>query len=465
MLEFKKITDFSDIPKIEKYIKTYNGEFSTLNLQGFMIWRKLYPRDYCIYNDTLILKEYNPDDKIKSHFFMPMGSDVEGAIKEMENYCTNTHSPLIFANLSEREAYELAKRYFDTEVFYDRNWSDYVYLAENMREFAGKKFSGQRNHINKFKKLYGEYIYNEITSENKDKVIGFLKHFGSKRNFTSDIEKEEFIRVIELMENLDLFDYVGGYVEANGNIFAMALGEVRNDTMYVTVEKADRDYEGAYQVMVQEFARHNTDENIQYINREDDMGLEGLRTSKLQYKPIELKHKYYMYAKTLFDKIKPDGNIEGERISLTDIEDTDAQEFFKLSSDFENNKYWGYDPREEDNFENTPEYFISFVKEMKQTKEEYSLAIRYKGEFAGEVVFHNMDVFGSVEIGVRLLTKFRGLGIGTEATKLASEYAKKIGAKKIIMKCFKENTASYNMIKKAGFTETHQTDTHTFFKL
>ena len=68
MLEFKKITDFSDIPKIEKYIKTYNGEFSTLNLPGFMIWRKLYPRDYCIYNDTLILKEYNPDDKIKSHF-------------------------------------------------------------------------------------------------------------------------------------------------------------------------------------------------------------------------------------------------------------------------------------------------------------------------------------------------------------------------------------------------------------
>lgn len=465
MLEFKKISDFSDIPKIEKYIKTYNGEFSTLNLPGFMIWRKLYPRDYCIYNDTLILKEYNPDDKIKSHFFMPMGSDVAGAIKEMENYCTNTHAPLIFANLSEEEAHELAKRYFDTEVFYDRSWSDYVYLAENMREFAGKKFSGQRNHINKFKKLYGEYIYNEITSENKSKVIEFLKRFGSKRNFSSDIEKEEFIRVIELMENLDLFDYVGGYVEADGNIFAMALGEVRDDTMYVTVEKADRDYEGAYQVMVQEFARNNTDKSIIYINREDDMGLDGLRTSKLQYKPIELKHKYYMYAKTLFDRIKPDSTIEGKRICLTDIEDTDMQAFFTLSSDFENNKHWGYDPREEDNFENTPEYFMSFVKEMKQTKEEYSLAVRYKGEFAGEVVFHNMDVFGSVEIGVRLLAKFRGLGIGTEATKLASEYAKKIGATKIIMKCFKENTVSYNMIKKAGFTETHQTDTHTFFKL
>ena len=465
MLEFKKITDFSDIPKIEKYIKTYNGEFSTLNLPGFMIWRKLYPRDYCIYNDTLILKEYNPDDKIKSHFFMPMGSDVEAAIKEMENYCTNTHAPLIFANLSEQEAYELAKRYFDTEVFYDRSWSDYVYLAENMREFAGKKFSGQRNHINKFKKLYGEYIYNEITSKNKSKVIEFLNRFGSKRKFSSNVEKEEFIRVIELMENLELFDYVGGYTEVGGNIFAMALGEVRDDTLYVTVEKADRDYEGAYQVMVQEFARNNTDESIIYINREDDMGLDGLRTSKLQYKPIELKHKYYMYAKTLFDRIKPEIEIKGERISLTDIEDADAKEFFRLSSDYENNKYWGYDPHEDENFENTSGYFMNFVKEMKKNKEEYSFAIRYDGKFAGEVVFHNMDVFGSVEIGVRLLGEFHGLGLGTETTKLASDYAEKIGATKITMKCFKENTASYNMIKKAGFKESYTTDTHIYFQL
>jgi RimJ/RimL family protein N-acetyltransferase len=108
---------------------------------------------------------------------------------------------------------------------------------------------------------------------------------------------------------------------------------------------------------------------------------------------------------------------------------------------------------------------MSFVKEMKQTKEEYSLAVRYNGEFAGEVVFHNMDVFGSVEIGVRLLTKFRGLGIGTEATRLATEYAKSIGATQIIMKCFKENDSSCNMIKKAGFTESHQTNTHIFFKI
>ncbi len=465
MLEFKRVSDISDIHIIEKYVKGLESHFSTLNLPGFMLWRNLYPREYCIYNDTLILREFNPDEENKAHFFMPMGPDIEGAVTQIENHCKKNCERLVFANLMEPEAKELSKKYFMTDIYYDRCWSDYIYLAKDLREFAGKKFSGQRNHINKFKKNYGEPVYNEINGKNKNRVMEFLERFGRERDFSSPTEKEEFIRVIELLENMDEFDMFGGFIEAQGTIVAMSMGEVRDDMLHVTVEKADRSFEGAYQVMVQEFARHHTDDNIIYINREDDMGLEGLRTSKLQYKPIEIKHKYYMYAKTLFDKIKPVSDIEGKRISLTDIEDSDAENFFTLSSDTENNKYWGYDYREDAQYKESPIYFMNFVKRMKDTKEEYSLAIRYNGNLAGEVVFHNMDVFGGVEIGIRLMSKYQGLGLGTEATQLASDYARKIGAKKISMKCFKVNTASCNMIEKAGFRKTHTSDTHVYFEL
>ena len=463
MLQFKKISDISDIRKIKKYIDSYKGYFSTLNLPGFMIWRNLFPKLYSIYNDTLILKEYDPDGKFKSHFFMPLGCDTDGAIMQIEMYCKEKSEELVFANLTEEQANAISKRYHITEVFYDRNWSDYIYLAKDMREFSGKKFSGQRNHINKFKKNYGEPVYNEITSENKSRVIEFLNRFAITRNFSTSTEEEEFVRILELLENFDEFNMLAGFIEVQGTVVAMSMGEIKGDMLHVTVEKADREFEGAYQVMVQEFAKHNTDDSIIYINREDDMGLEGLRTSKLQYKPVEIMHKYYMYAGTMFDKLKLQYEIKGERISLSDISDSDAEDFFVLSSDITNNKYWGYDFREDSEYNESPEYFMDFVRTMKDTKEEYSLAIRHDGKFAGEVVFHNMDVFGKVEIGVRLLPKFHGHGLGTEATILAADYAKKCGASEITMKCLKENTASYNMIKKAGFKESHKTDTHVHF--
>ena len=465
MLEFKKVSDMSDIKKIKKYIEETDSHFSTLNLPGFLVWRNLYPREYCIVNDTLVLREYNPDGKFKSHFFMPMGRDIPKVLDQIEEYCRKTCTELVFANLTHEEAHMLEDRYPINNIFYDRSWSDYIYLAEDMRSFAGKKFSGQRNHINKFKKFYGEHVYNEITPQNKDDVLSFLKEYAEGKSLSTDTEKEELQRIPEIIENFEELGMVGGFVTVDNKIIALSMGMVKSDMLFVNVEKADRSFEGAYQIMVQEFAKHNTDDNVLYINREDDMGLPGLRTSKLQYKPIEIKHKYYLHALTLFDSIKPEEKIKGERISLDDISAKDADDFFRLSTDTENNKYWGYDFNEDKDFINTPDYFIQFVQTMKETKEEYSLAIRYEDTFAGEIVFHNFDYKKGVEIGIRLLPEFQGLGLGTEAVKLASEYARKVGAEQIKMKCFKENNPSYNMIKKAHFKETCTDDTHIHFVL
>lgn len=84
----------------------------------------------------------------------------------------------------------------------------------------------------------------------------------------------------------------GGFIEVDGAIVAMAVGEIFNDTLCVHIEKADREYAGSYPMIVKEFASHNVTEDIRYINREDDVGDEGLRTSKLSYHPIRLLDKY-----------------------------------------------------------------------------------------------------------------------------------------------------------------------------
>lgn len=464
MLKFSKISGIADIQKIKKYIDESGSYFSTWSGATFLMWRKAYPKEYCIYNDTLIIREFNPGDALGPYFYMPIGKDVQGAVKMVEDYCRSNSAPLVFANLTEEEASLFSEKYDLCDTSYDRNWSDYIYLSSDMRTFRGKKFSGQRNHINKFKKLYGSYEYHEMTGESMPCVIAFLEDFGKSRSFVTDDEREEFLKTFELLEHMDSLDAFGGYITVGGEIVAISVGEIREDMLFVIAEKANRSFEGAYQVMVQEFAKHHTNDDIKYINREDDMGMEGLRTSKLQYHPIEIKHKYYAVVKTLFHSIIPPVEISGKRIVLNDICESDGDSFLKLCADAQNNKYWGYDCRKDSSFTPTAQYFLDFVNALKSRCEEYSLAIRYEGHFIGEVVLHGFDYSCGVELGVRLLPDYQGMGLGSEAVECAADYAAAIGAKAVKMKCFLQNTASYNMIKKVGFKETCRDETYIYFE-
>ena len=463
-MNFHKISQPEDILKIKPFLDLYRKDFSDLTCPNFYMWRNLYPREYCIYDNTLIIREYSATDDNDFRFYLPVGQNVEGAMKFIEHYCLNRHSPLIFSNLTLGEAQEVAAQYFCAEINYDRNWSDYVYSAEDMRSFKGKKFAGQRNHINKFRKLYGEYQYHQITENNIDSVKAFFYKFGQSKHFSSQDELTEYKLNIEFLDKLFLLNGVGGYITCGEEIISVAMGEKRGNTLYVCIEKANREYQGAYQVMVQEFAKHNTDDKVCFINREEDMGKEGLRTSKLQYQPVEIKNKYWVTVDTLFREISSPVKICGERIELNEITDDDAESFMRLYIDDENNKYWGYNYKEDAPKVINADYFINFAKQMKKTREEYSVAVRADGKFVGEAVFHNFDYFGNVELGIRLLPEFQGKGFATDAVKIMTDYAKTtIGAKNIKMKCFHQNEKSIKMIKNAGFTEVSRDDKFIYF--
>ena len=463
-MELKKICQTEDILTIKPYLDMYKNDFSDLTHPNFYMWRDLYPREYYIFEGTLILREFSASDKNFFRFYLPVGKNISKATELIEKYCLVRHAPLIWSNLTFEEAETLATCYYNTKIDYNRNQSDYVYSAEDMRTFKGKKFAGQRNHINKFKNLYGEYEYHNITPENISIAKAFLIDFANKRDFTSEEEFTEYKLNLELLDSIFKLGSTGGFVTCKGNVISVAIGEKRGNTLYVCTEKADRNYHGAYQITVQEFAKHNTDDTICFINREDDMGNEGLRTSKLQYQPIDIKHKYFLTVSTLFDKIPSPVKISGERVVLDDITNDDKEDLMRLYTDDENNKYWGYDYKEDAPQEITSDYFIDFIKEMKATKEEYSVAIRTNSVFAGEGVFHNFDFFGSVELGIRLLPEFQGQGLATDAVKAMKNFAvKTLNAKTIKMKCMPENRKSAEMIKKSGFTEESRDEKFIYF--
>ena len=130
------------------------------------------------------------------------------------------------------------------------------------------------------------------------------------------------------------------------------------------------------------------------------------------------------------------------------------------------NKYWGYDYREELNGETpSPDYFFRFQKKMKDTLEEFSFAIRENGVFVGELVLHNFDHFGGLEIGYRFLADSQRKGFAFESASALIKYAKEeLKANEIYTRCDKRNVPSHNLILKLGFKQYKENNTHFFFK-
>lgn len=289
MLHFEPINS-DNILKTAEYFIYKLSRTSDYTIGAMYMWRNFYDTQYTIFEDMIM---YKVKFMGKTAFTIPAGpGSIDRAMDALKAYCRNNNIPLWFCTVPEEAVFLLVEKYNGIPAGSSRDLSDYLYLSEDLAYMAGRRYSGQRNHINQFKKLYPNYKYEKITGENLDRVIDFLKDYQRDFDKSSDLAKEELSRSIELMNYFAKFNLVGGFIEVDEKIIAMAVGEIINDTLYCHIEKADRNYHGSYQMIVKEFAYNNISDQIKYINREDDVGDEGLRKSKLSYHPYKLLDKY-----------------------------------------------------------------------------------------------------------------------------------------------------------------------------
>ena len=462
MLKFEKLG--KDVLKIQEYIDRADVAFCDISVGMKYMWRDYYVVDYAIVNETLIMKETAPD--YKDVFYFPFGKDVLGALSLIEEYCKANNLPLVFGCVDNEKAGTLAQRYFDVEISNDRDWSDYIYLAEKFKTYSGKKLSGQRNHVNKFKRLYPYYEFKVMQESDVPIVKQFLIEYANSK-VLSDGAKDEYERLLDYLDNMFAIDQKGGYLLVDGKIIAISIGEVVGDTLIVHIEKGLTEYDGVYPTMASEFAKAFAEDGVKYINREEDCGEQGLRTSKLQYQPIEIKEKNMVVVKTLFDRILPPVLIKTERLVISDIDFSDKNAYAKLYLDDDLNKWWGYDYREDLNGEEpTPEHFYEFQKKMKAVKEEYALAVKKDGVMVGELVLHNFDYHGGIEMGFRFFKDCQGKGYAIESASALRDYCFDVlGANTVKSRCFKENLPSAKLIGRLGLKQYKESDTHYFFKL
>ena len=461
MIEFKRLQ--TNVSEIAPFIEKSTISFCDISLGVKYMWREDFLIDYAIVDNTLIMKESCPD--YKNAFYYPIGDNVENALSLIEKHCIKNNLPLLFCCIDNKTAVELCERYYKTEVYNDRAWSDYIYPASQFLNYSGKKLAGQRNHVNKFKREYPNYKIERIDTNNLNRIREFLQEFERGTDFSVWTEAQEQKKVLSLVENLDNLSNMGVAIIVDDKVVGFSVGERMGDTLIVHIEKALKGYSGVYPTLAQAFVTTFYSDGIKFVNREEDCGDMGLRISKLQYHPIEIKQKNLVRAHTLFDKVEPSVVLTSERLTISAITEQDKQAYFDLYTNEQLNKWWGYDYKEDlGKNQPSPDYFYNFQNSLKDKKEEFSFAVRLDGKMIGELVLHNFDFRGGVEMGFRFFAECQGKGYATESALCLKKFVlEKMGAKTLKSRCFKQNLPSKRLIERLGLKKCEETEQIYYF--
>lgn len=272
-----------------------NSEFTFTNM---FIWQKPYNIRYLEIDGNLCIFSKHGNN-LESINLTTMNGDVASAVMKILEYFSQIGQPpriRIFG----KEQKEHMKFLFPDMFRYEKDMdsADYIYKTENLIELPGSRYHPKRNHINKFKNLYN-YEYHTMTPEyREDCRTLFSKWCESKYGSISNID-EQLEAVNKLLDNWEHLDISGGCITVDGNLVAFSFGEILCEDASVVVihlEHADTNYHGSFPMINQQFLEHQWS-GYKYVNREEDMGLEGLRKAKKSYHPSFLTDKYIVTLK------------------------------------------------------------------------------------------------------------------------------------------------------------------------
>jgi hypothetical protein len=235
----------------------------------------------------------NSDHRHLAYMFPVGEGDIGHAVGLIEKDAGELELPLLILGVTPDIKSVLDAAFpSNFNYFTERDYSDYIYLHDDLKNLTGKKFQPKRNHINKFKKLYN-YEYVPVTPDMapecmKLEQIWFEASASKEMNDDLLDERKSMCFALRHFHELGL---AGGAIIIDGEIVAFTCGSpINRQTFGVHIEKADISYEGIFSVINQEFARRIPD-SFTYLNREEDLGIPGLRKSKLSYNPVIILEK------------------------------------------------------------------------------------------------------------------------------------------------------------------------------
>jgi hypothetical protein len=294
MTDFKPI-EIQDKPLFDEFLRQDPPQVSELTFTNLFIWRHHYQPAWAEWNGCILIL-FHPH-KSPAYGLCPFGpgdkkNGLDLLCKELAKQAAEVRICRVgeefVANQVDPAAYEAVP---------DRDNSDYVYLTKDLINLSGNKYHRKKNHLNQFIKNHA-FEYRPLDAELVKRVLGMQEAWCQIREcvLKPDLLAEDFA-VHEALTYFGELSYQGGAILINSVVEAFSLGEPLNqDTAVVHIEKANPEILGLYAAINQLFCL-NTWSNVTYINREQDMGVEGLRKAKESYYPHHRVNKYTVKPK------------------------------------------------------------------------------------------------------------------------------------------------------------------------
>ena len=277
---------------LKNYLR-YNRYFGCeLTAANNILWSEFYDTSFVIVEDMLSYCKVK--EGVPIGFTFPIGEhDPKMSFDALCSYFEEHGKNPVFY-LVHREMYEKIEEWYPRrfKIEYHRDEADYLYEYKTLSELKGKKLHGKRNHINRFEENFPNYEYEDIDDSNYKECIDFA-YVWEKDNNPEGAEDKLYERNIieKALNNRQTLGLVGGLIRVDGRVVAFTMGEPINDKCFVVhFEKAYADIQGAYPMINREFVRRQL-KGYKYINREEDLGIPGLRHAKTSYQPIRLVDK------------------------------------------------------------------------------------------------------------------------------------------------------------------------------
>ncbi|MFI3293172.1 MAG: GNAT family N-acetyltransferase [Rikenellaceae bacterium] len=294
MIEFRDI-ELSHRELIESYTKCSKIRNCDLSFANMYCWQTTFGSAWAIIEGYLIIRfRIGGGDELG--YMQPIRCDgshnFARIIPQLAQDAHTNGQRLRIIGLTDEGRSTLNAVHHDNFAFHsDRNMEDYIYLRSDLESLSGKRYQPKRNHFNQFEKLYS-YDYQPLSNKHFKECLALCHKWREERGEDLSTPSSELMAITKAFENFEELELCGGVIIIDSKVVAFTYGSAINDSTFCThIEKCDTSYTGIYSAINKLFTR-SLPPSFTHINREEDMGIEGLRKSKLSYYPTDLQVKY-----------------------------------------------------------------------------------------------------------------------------------------------------------------------------
>lgn len=290
-LQFQEIK-LSDRPLFDASYRSCRHEGSESSFINLFIWRKPLDIVWAQIEKAICVVVLQDGPVYALHPCAPEREDSVQAARLLADWFRQQGHPLLIKGLELGLAEMLAEEFPSWKIEHDRPEDDYIYRVKELIELKGRKFEAKRHHIRTFLNQNYDYAYEPMNDRNALECIPMAKEWLERQACEDRIMQAELFAVEQALAQFGALNLSGGIIRIDGIVKSFTVGEALcEDTAVIHIEKADPAIPGLYQMINREYLS-NAWPQMSFVNREEDMGIAGLRAAKQSYRPVRMVEKY-----------------------------------------------------------------------------------------------------------------------------------------------------------------------------